>query len=126
MIDAAFLWTEPHSKRLKVKITVQKEVVNGTLLQQTFVVEFVVANLQCDECKQTYTPHLWQSQVQVRQKVDHMRSFLFLEQLILKHNAAAKCTNIRKEQYGQGLNFQFKHRSHALRFTQFIEDHILC
>jgi len=32
MIDAAFLWTEPHSKRLKVKITVQKEVVNGTLL----------------------------------------------------------------------------------------------
>lgn len=63
MIDAAFIWTEPHCRRLKVKITVQKEVINSTLLQQTFVVEFVVQNLQCEECKKTYTPHLWQSQV---------------------------------------------------------------
>jgi nonsense-mediated mRNA decay protein 3 len=45
MVDAGFIWTEPHSRRLKVKITVQKEVLNGTLLQQTFVVEFVVQNL---------------------------------------------------------------------------------
>jgi len=33
MIDAGFIWTEPHSRRLKVKITVQKEVIGGTLLQ---------------------------------------------------------------------------------------------
>jgi len=33
MIDAGFIWTEPHSKRLKVKLTVQKEVMSGTLLQ---------------------------------------------------------------------------------------------
>ena len=45
MVDAAFIWTEPHSRRLKVKITVQKEVLNGTLLQQTFVVEFIIQNL---------------------------------------------------------------------------------
>ena len=32
MIDAAFLWTEPHSKRLKVKITVQKELETGAAL----------------------------------------------------------------------------------------------
>jgi nonsense-mediated mRNA decay protein 3 len=32
MIDAGFIWTEPHSRRLKVKLTVQKEVMNGTLL----------------------------------------------------------------------------------------------
>lgn len=32
MVDAAFIWTEPHSRRLKVKITIQKEVLNGTLL----------------------------------------------------------------------------------------------
>ena len=33
MIDAAFIWTEPHSRRLKVKLTVQKEVLTGTMLQ---------------------------------------------------------------------------------------------
>lgn len=32
LIDAGFLYTEPHSRRLKVKLTVQKEVLNGTLL----------------------------------------------------------------------------------------------
>jgi hypothetical protein len=42
LIDAGFIWTEPHSKRLKLKLTIQKEVFNGAILQQTFVVEFVV------------------------------------------------------------------------------------
>lgn len=39
LIDAGFIWTEPHSRRLKVKVTIQKEVLNGAILQQTFVVE---------------------------------------------------------------------------------------
>lgn len=26
LIDAGFLWTEPHSKRIKLKVTIQKEV----------------------------------------------------------------------------------------------------
>jgi len=29
----------------------------------------------------------WKASVQVRQKVTHKRTFLWLEQLILKHNA---------------------------------------
>jgi len=58
--------------------------------------------------------------------VDHKRTFLFLEQLILKHNAAEKIINIREEDHGQGLNFHFKHRSHAQRFTNFIEENVLC
>ena len=33
LIDAGFVWTEPHSRRIKVKLTVQKEVMNNTLLQ---------------------------------------------------------------------------------------------
>lgn len=34
LVDAGFLWTEPHSKRLKVKLAVQAEVLNGAILQQ--------------------------------------------------------------------------------------------
>ena len=48
LIDANFIWTEAHSKRLKVKITIQKDVLSGTMLQQTFVVEYIISNLQCD------------------------------------------------------------------------------
>lgn len=30
LIDAGFLWTEPHSKRIKIKVTIQKEVRKTT------------------------------------------------------------------------------------------------
>ena len=33
--------------------------------------------------------------MQVRQHVEHKRTFFYLEQLILKHNAAAYCLNIK-------------------------------
>ena len=37
LVDAAWVWTEPHSMRLKVKLTVQKEVIHGAVLQQVSV-----------------------------------------------------------------------------------------
>ncbi len=52
LVDAAWVWTEPHSRRLKLKLTVQKEVFAGTILQQVFVVEFVQSNEQCRDCEQ--------------------------------------------------------------------------
>ena len=50
LVDAGFIWTEPHSRRLKVKITIQKEVFNGAILQQPFIVEYVVEPHMCDLC----------------------------------------------------------------------------
>lgn len=44
LVDAAFVWTEPHSKRVKVKLTIQKEVFSRAVLQQSMVVEFVLLN----------------------------------------------------------------------------------
>ena len=35
LVDAGFVWTEPHSKRLKVKLTIQKEVSN---IRQVFTI----------------------------------------------------------------------------------------
>lgn len=32
LVDAGFIWTEPHSKRLRVKMTIQKEVSRDVLL----------------------------------------------------------------------------------------------
>lgn len=69
LIDAGFIWTEPHSRRIKLKLTVQKEVIGGAVLQQVFPVEFVVLPQMCDECRRIEAKDYWRAVVQVRQKV---------------------------------------------------------
>ncbi|KIX04449.1 uncharacterized protein Z518_05317 [Rhinocladiella mackenziei CBS 650.93] len=118
IIDASFLWTEPHSRRVKVKITVQQEAYEGTILQQTFEVEYVVAFQQCPECAKSYTPNTWRASVQVRQKVPHKRTFLYLEQLVLKHQAHKDTINIKEVK--DGLDFYFAQRNHAEKFVDFL------
>jgi nonsense-mediated mRNA decay protein 3 len=81
------VWTEPHSKRIRVKLSIQKEVFTSTILQQVFEVEYIVSHGQCPDCTRLAAKNMWKASVQVRQKVNHKRTFLFLEQLILKHNA---------------------------------------
>ena len=116
--DANFLWTEPHSKRIKLKITVQQEAFEGAILQQTFEVEFVVASQQCPDCQKSFTANVWRAVVQVRQKVPHKRTFLYLEQLILKHSAHKDTINIREVK--DGLDFFFSQRNHAEKFVEFL------
>jgi nonsense-mediated mRNA decay protein 3 len=118
IIDASFLWTEPHSRRVKVKITVQQEAFEGTILQQTFEVEYVVAYQQCPECAKSYTPNTWRASVQVRQKVPHKRTFLYLEQLLLKHGVHKDTINIKEVK--DGLDFYFAQRNHAEKFVDFL------
>ncbi|KAF4676657.1 ribosome-binding protein [Perkinsus chesapeaki] len=118
LVDANFIWQAPTSKRMKVKLTVQKEVMNGAIMQQSMIVDFIVAWQQCDDCKRTYTPHTWNASVQVRQKTDHKRTFYYLEQLILKHDAHEKVVGIKRTP--DGLDFHFGHRSHAQKFTEFV------
>lgn len=105
LVDAKFLWTEPHSRRIKMLLTVQKEVLQGTVLQQTFEVETVMAGQQCPDCARTEAKNTWQSACQVRQKVPHKRTFLFLEQVILKHGAHKDCVQIKGAP--DGLDFSF-------------------
>ena len=89
LVDAGFIWTEPHSKRIKVKLTVQKDVniillltfasffffkyiifqVNGAMLQQTTVIEFTVVNQICADCQRVEAKDYWKAVVQVRQRV---------------------------------------------------------
>ncbi|KAI9848092.1 MAG: ribosome-binding protein [Sclerophora amabilis] len=118
IIDASFIWTEPHSRRVKLKITIQQEAFQGTILQQTFEVEYVVAYHQCPDCKKSYTANTWRAVVQVRQKVPHKRTFLYLEQLILKHSAHRDTLNIKEVK--DGLDFFYAQRNHAEKFIDFL------
>jgi nonsense-mediated mRNA decay protein 3 len=122
LIDAAWIWTEPHSMRLKIKITVQKEVMNGAVLQQAAVVEFVVRNRQCEQCQASFAEGVWHAVVQVRQRVEHKRTFYYLEQLLLKHEAHSECINIVT--FRDGMDFFFMQRQQAMRFISFLEAHV--
>lgn len=118
IIDASFIWTEPHSRRIRVKITIQQEAFEGTILQQTFEVEYVVAYHQCPDCAKSFTANTWRAVVQVRQKVPHKRTFLYLEQLILKHSAHKDTINIKEVK--DGLDFFYAQRNHAQKFVDFL------
>ncbi|CAM1511535.1 Fc.00g090480.m01.CDS01 [Cosmosporella sp. VM-42] len=118
IIDASFVWTEPHSKRVKVKLTIQDAVQDGMLLQQSFEVIYVVAYGQCPECAKSYTANVWRAAVQVRQKVLHKRTFLFLEQLILKHGAHRDTLNIKEAK--DGIDFFFSAKNQAEKFVDFL------
>ncbi|GAA6027421.1 hypothetical protein JCM8097_007851 [Rhodosporidiobolus ruineniae] len=118
LIDAGFIWTEPHSKRVKVKLTIQKEVFSSTVLQQIFEVEYVIQGAQCPECTRLAAKNTWRAMVQVRQKVDHKRTFLYLEQLILKHHADKDTVSIAEVK--DGLNFFYGTKQHALKMVDFL------
>ncbi len=101
-----------------MKITVQQEAFQGTILQQTFEVEYVVANHQCPDCAKSFTANTWRAVVQVRQKVPHKRTFLYLEQLILKHSAHKDTINIKEVK--DGLDFYYDQRNQAEKFVDFL------
>mmetsp|Transcript_25446 Transcript_25446/g.55257 ORF Transcript_25446/g.55257 Transcript_25446/m.55257 type:complete len:560 (+) Transcript_25446:171-1850(+) len=120
LVDAGFIWTEPHSRRLKVKLTIQAEVFNGAILQQSFVVEYIVESNMCPDCNRANAnPNSWVSCVQVRQHVYHKRTFFFLEQLILKHGADANTVKIKD--IHEGVDFFYQSRAHALKFIDFLQ-----
>ena len=123
LIDSSFVWTEPHSKEIKIKITIQKEI-NKSLISTSFIVEFKEDWTQCEDCKKTFTPHIWKAAVQLRQKVNHKRTFLFLEQVILKHKAQAKALSIKE--HPEGVDFYFANRAQANSFCAFIHEYLPC
>ncbi|PFH48142.1 hypothetical protein AMATHDRAFT_6081 [Amanita thiersii Skay4041] len=118
LTDAHFIWTEPHSKRLRVSLTVQKEVLTSTIMEQIFEVEFLVQHGQCPDCARLAAKNTWKAMVQVRQKVPHKRTFLFLEQLILKHGAQKDTISVKEVR--DGLDFFYSSRSHAIKMVEFL------
>ncbi|PFH34874.1 NMD3 family protein [Besnoitia besnoiti] len=121
IVDCQWLWTERHSRRVKLKLTVQSDVLDGRAgLQQSLIIEGVIQSTQCDECKKSFTPHAeWTAMVQVRQHAEHKRTFLFLEQLVLKHRLAARLLNVVEK--SDGLDFHFPSRQAALHFADFCQ-----
>uniref|UniRef100_A0A0E0R2T7 60S ribosomal export protein NMD3 n=1 Tax=Oryza rufipogon TaxID=4529 RepID=A0A0E0R2T7_ORYRU len=116
---AEFVFSEPHSKRLRLKLRLRREVFNAVVLEQTHPVEFTVHDRLCDACARAQSnPDQWVAVVQLRQHVPHRRTFLYLEQLLLKHGQASLA--LRVAAAPGGLDFFFGSRSHAARLVDFL------
>jgi len=122
LIDASFLWTEPHSKRLKIKMTIQAEVTGGAILQQTFVVEYTVAYQMCPDCHRVEAKDHWNCLVQVRQKTKQRKTLFFLEQLLIKYNATKDCVGIKPNH--EGLDFFFAAEGKGKALVEFLQSMI--
>lgn len=94
------------------------QVLASTILQQIFEVEYIIQHTQCPACCRLAAKNMWRALVQVRQKVDHKRTFLYLEQLILKHNADKDTVGIKESK--DGLDFFYATRQHAIKMVEFL------
>ncbi|RHY24678.1 hypothetical protein DYB32_008741 [Aphanomyces invadans] len=117
LVDASFIWTEPHSKRIKLKLTIRKEVcaIRNAILQKSFIVTFVVENLKCADCSKQYNNSTWKA-------VPHKRTFYHLEQIILKHGAHTRAIGMTAEK--DGMDFFFNEKNSAERFAAFLSQHV--
>eukprot|EP00397_Hematodinium_sp_SG-2012_P032716 GEMP01034858.1.p1 GENE.GEMP01034858.1~~GEMP01034858.1.p1 ORF type:complete len:459 (+),score=95.72 GEMP01034858.1:90-1466(+) len=105
IVDASFIYTEPNSRRIKLKLQLEKEIVAGTIMQQSHKIEIVVRTLQCVDCERDFTPHTWNTVVQVRQRCEQKRTFHQLEQLLLENTTLEKLLKI--EHHEDGIDFFF-------------------
>eukprot|EP00735_Rhodelphis_limneticus_P002388 TRINITY_DN1323_c0_g1::TRINITY_DN1323_c0_g1_i1::g.20034::m.20034 TRINITY_DN1323_c0_g1::TRINITY_DN1323_c0_g1_i1::g.20034 ORF type:complete len:546 (-),score=158.05,sp/Q55BF2/NMD3_DICDI/47.77/2e-161,NMD3/PF04981.8/1.6e-68 TRINITY_DN1323_c0_g1_i1:55-1626(-) len=120
LIDAGFIWTEPHSRRIKMKLSIQKEIFSGAILQQSFIVEFIVEVMICEACQRVAANDSWAAVVQLRQRVDHKRTFLYLEQLIIAHDAHKHTINIKS--VPAGIDFFFANDGDAEKMLRFLKN----
>ena len=117
LVNAEFICTDPNSKRIQVKVKVQREVLDGVFVEEQHTIEYVVFCQNCTSCSPN-DPNQWEAVVQVRQHVSHMRTFYYLEQVIRKHQAHIGATKIKP--INQGIDFFFAKKSDATKFYDFL------
>ncbi|OIR58299.1 MAG: 60S ribosomal export protein NMD3 [Amphiamblys sp. WSBS2006] len=116
--DGSFIWTESHSRRLQVRVLVDRDTETATVRQEA-TVEYVLQNLQCKDCERLMAEKTWCAIVQIRQRAEGRRTLLYLEQLILTQNAHRGATDFKMRR--NGMDFYFSDKNAANRFVAFIE-----
>ncbi|XP_058746744.1 uncharacterized protein LOC131619690 [Vicia villosa] len=118
---AKFIPSESNSNSIKTMFYVQKEVLNGQTLQQSYVVDFVLDNRICEPCTRVQAnPNQWFYGVKLRQHGSHARSsLLHLEHVISKHGVAANALRIQKMKHI--TDFAFAKEVCARKLVDFIK-----
>ena len=124
LIESMWIWTEPHSMRLKLRLTIRADVgeSKSVTIQQRVPVELMVKFKQCPDCNRDFTNRTWQALVQVRQKGRNdgpKKGLVALETALAKNNEVRKHV-LSVETTRNGFDFYFMELMHAQQFSSYI------
>lgn len=121
VVDASWIWTEPNSMRLKVRVTVRTDMESVTI-QQRVPVEYIVRWKMCTNCNREYTNRTWHALVQLRQKREAgaPRKGLAALEMALSRNRDIRKNVIKIDASRHGLDFYFLGLPQAQQFTNFL------
>lgn len=114
IIDSNFIFTEEHSKRIILSVTLEKSGI-----RENVEIKYTIRNKQCSDCEKIEAKQHWRAVVQVRHRLEHPRIFILLEQLIIKNKMYNETTNIKTRK--GGIDFYFTDKPLATKLVNFIE-----
>ena len=123
LIDGDFIWTEPHSRRVKMRIVVEAELGGSAgKLRQEVTVTFVVRSRMCPMCTRAGTGlGNWTVEVQLRQHgTAKQRTLHRLEAEIARENAQREATELSIVK-GIGIDFRFPSARGAKNLIKFVQ-----
>ena len=82
------------------------------------MVEYRLQNLFCPDCHQE-NADMNAAAIQVRQHVEHKRTFFLLEQIIIKRNAQVGVAGMEPK---DGIDFRFGNKQQATKFVRVFEE----
>ncbi|VEU45070.1 unnamed protein product [Pseudo-nitzschia multistriata] len=123
IVDSSWIWTEPHSMRLKIRLTVRTDLDEVTV-QQRVPVLFKINWKMCNDCDRQYTNRTWQALVQLRQKRENgssRKGLAALEMALSKpSNRDLRRTVLKIDSSRNGLDFYFLSLPQAQHFAHFL------
>jgi nonsense-mediated mRNA decay protein 3 len=123
LVEAKFVWTEPHSRRIKVAVTVENEVFNNVIVRQGKCVEFKQTVQMCGLCQRSAMDMNWSWCVQVRQNcADFKRTFRKLEQDLIRSGMDRFIVSV--EEKANGFDLYFAGKSECKTVLDFLKAHL--
>jgi len=123
IVDASWIWTEPNSMRLKLRLTVRTDVGEVTI-QQRVPALFQIKWKMCKDCNRQFTNRTWQALVQLRQKRENgsnRKGLAALEMALSKpSNRDLRNTVLKIDSSRHGLDFYFLTIHEAQHFAHFL------
>ncbi|KAI5193275.1 60S ribosomal export protein NMD3 [Nematocida minor] len=124
LVDAYFIHSEEHSKRVRMKVSIDRSSELGMFgieHSEELDVTWVIKGKHCLDCARAASNQTWSCVVQLRQKSQSKQTLLLLEQAILKAGLHDETTDIKGEQ--DGIDFFYNSRTALLKLVRFIEEY---
>ncbi|RYY82056.1 hypothetical protein EON63_14130 [archaeon] len=110
---ATWIWTEPHSKRLKVLVELEKGLMDDKVaITQSIPISYTIKNKQCMDCIRENTDHTWGCLLQLRQYgMGRKTPFAALETQLIKANIHSLMQEVSVVK--EGMDIYFKQKNQA-------------